>query len=313
MATRVDLLLSICDHYYNKKMTQGDIAKIFDISRATVSRLLEEARDLGIVQINIVGPLELNEGLALKLKDRFKLREVVVINSLNNYDFDLKNLGIALNSIVNKVIQNGNIIGLSWGSAVESYVNCISDVQWENVEIVQINGSLNSGNNSISGSEIVIELGKKTLSNYKILTAPAYVDSYSLQQELLNQFQIKETMNITSKIDVSITGIGDFDKNRNTLYNSGILSDQDITKLQTLGTVGHIAGNMFDKNGAQVISENLWPVAPTIEQLKHIPIRIGGVIGENRLDSVTAALQGELINVLICDEKLAEKIIKTPI
>ena len=51
-------LVEVSRLYYEQEMTQAEIAKQLKISRPVVSKLLSEARDRGIVQINIKSPLE---------------------------------------------------------------------------------------------------------------------------------------------------------------------------------------------------------------------------------------------------------------
>ena len=51
-------LVLISEMYYIQGRTQKDIADSLGLSRPTVSRLLQTARDLGVVRISIVDPSE---------------------------------------------------------------------------------------------------------------------------------------------------------------------------------------------------------------------------------------------------------------
>src|SRR5690625_543226 len=64
--------------YYEEDATQADIARRLGTSRATVSRLLSEARRVGIVNIEVRPPAEADEGLASALAERLGLRGAYV-------------------------------------------------------------------------------------------------------------------------------------------------------------------------------------------------------------------------------------------
>ena len=53
-SNRNDLLAKIATLYYEANLTQSEIAKRLNKSRPTISSMLQEARDKGIVRINII-------------------------------------------------------------------------------------------------------------------------------------------------------------------------------------------------------------------------------------------------------------------
>ena len=59
--------------YYEAERSQEHIARHLGVSRATVSRLLARARQLGIVQIQIIPPM-VDPALANDLEEKLKLR-----------------------------------------------------------------------------------------------------------------------------------------------------------------------------------------------------------------------------------------------
>ena len=56
MAKNNRLLMQVAKMYYMEQLTQAQIGRNLNTSRATVSRLLQEARDKGIVKITIEYP-----------------------------------------------------------------------------------------------------------------------------------------------------------------------------------------------------------------------------------------------------------------
>ena len=53
--TKIQLLKKIATMYYIEHLTQAEIGRSLNMSRSTVSRLLQEARDKGVVTITVDG------------------------------------------------------------------------------------------------------------------------------------------------------------------------------------------------------------------------------------------------------------------
>ena len=67
--------------YYEAERSQEHIARHLGVSRPTVSRLLARARQLGIVQIQIIPPT-VDPALANDLEEKLKLRGVYIAAGL---------------------------------------------------------------------------------------------------------------------------------------------------------------------------------------------------------------------------------------
>ena len=72
--------------YYMSDYSQQDIATRLGVSRPTVSRLLQHAKEQGYVQISIVDPLEDLDALGEGVKKKYGLEQVLVSYSpINEY------------------------------------------------------------------------------------------------------------------------------------------------------------------------------------------------------------------------------------
>src|SRR5690349_16147159 len=74
------LLTKVSSLYYLRDQTQQEIADRLRISRPTVSRLLQEAQQQGIVQITVAPPRGLHTELESRLEERFALSAVHVVD-----------------------------------------------------------------------------------------------------------------------------------------------------------------------------------------------------------------------------------------
>ena len=62
--------------YYEHQLSQFEISKKLGVSRPTVSRFLQQARETGIVRIEIIDPSEIGTRLEAALVKKFKLKKV---------------------------------------------------------------------------------------------------------------------------------------------------------------------------------------------------------------------------------------------
>ena len=74
-----DLLARVCWLYYMEALTHKEIGSRLGFSRVKVTRLLQQARDQGVVQINIAGAHSRFLRLEHALCKAFGLRDAVVV------------------------------------------------------------------------------------------------------------------------------------------------------------------------------------------------------------------------------------------
>jgi DNA-binding transcriptional regulator LsrR (DeoR family) len=95
------------------------------------------------------------------------------------------------------------------------------------------------------------------------------------------------------------------------VIEAGILSEGELAELHAVGAVGDIALRFFDANGNAVdhpINERI--VGLDLPQIRRIPRVIGVAGGLEKLPVIRGALRGGLLNVLITDRSVAEKLLE---
>ena len=79
LQSRESRLVHVAELYYEQGMSQQKIAGLLGLSRPTVSRLLEEARACGVVEIVVHAPLRKQAELSARLRRELGLRDAVVV------------------------------------------------------------------------------------------------------------------------------------------------------------------------------------------------------------------------------------------
>ena len=78
--------MEVARYYYQMNLTQAEIGRRINASRSTVSRLLQQALDQGLVQITINYPWERAYNVEKQLCEKFHLREARVLCNKNRND-----------------------------------------------------------------------------------------------------------------------------------------------------------------------------------------------------------------------------------
>ena len=123
-----NMLASVANLYYNVEMTQNQIAERFFTSRSKISRMLKEARQLGIVEIKILEPWDRNVELEQEFMRRFALKDVRVISVKEaNNTMVLQKLGEVAAYYLDNLLNDNMILGISWGNTCLLYTSDAAD------------------------------------------------------------------------------------------------------------------------------------------------------------------------------------------
>ena len=76
---KIELLVKVAKLYYENDFSQEMIAQKLNLSRPYISKLLKEAKDNGIVHVQVVDPLSTETPLEQKIRERFQLKNVRIV------------------------------------------------------------------------------------------------------------------------------------------------------------------------------------------------------------------------------------------
>jgi len=307
---RNDLLVHISELYYQQNLNQNEIAKILGVSRPTVSRLLEEARDTGIVEIIVHNPIRKNPDLSAKLRNTFHLREAIVISGNYNHDTALSQCAEVAASLVSTILDNNMSLGLSWGRAIYETCNALKPKDYYNVNVVQMAGCLGSGNPYIDGLELALRVAKKFNGTYSNIIAPVYVDNEIVRDYLIESPQIKSTLKKAYNVDIALTGIGSLDDAQGSLNRAGCYTSEEIQVALKNGVTGHILARFMDINGNEIHLKDHYPISAPLKSMHNAEWAIGICVSEEKAKAVLSTINGKYINCLVADESLAKKLLE---
>lgn len=292
--------------YYLEGATQAQIAKQLNLSRPTISRALQYARDNNIVNIQVNDPLSNVDDLKAQLQRKYQLDDVVIadVGSAGNYQEDLDLLGQAAAAYLPQIIHDNDTIGISWGRTLAAVARHLQPSDRKNVQVVYLKGTVaNSTHNNF-----VVEVTKHFNACYhtqaEILPLPVIFDNQDIKKIVVKDRFIHSILTAAQQAQVALFTVGTTAPDA-TLFELGYLSKEEITRLQK-ESVGDIVSQFVDVNG-QIVDPALTArtVALPIEQLKEKRQAVLIAGGMAKLPAIRAALAGRYANVLVTDTNVA--------
>lgn len=304
---RRQLLADVASLYYNEKKTQAEIAQVLGYSRSAISRMLTEAEELGIVEINIKYPLWRDNGLESRLRERFSLDAAFVINSgLSDYSHNLNLVGRLGAAYLQQNLSDNTVISVGWGTTLFELVNAVPFIPYSGIQVVQIMGA--SGGKSdrrVDGPDLATNLANKLNASCQILHSPLILDNEKVCKSLKEQKQISSTLELGYRSDLVLLGIGtiEVDSLFSSIFRSGFLSEEEVVEVKMQGGVGNFCGVIMDMNGKVLdIEVNRRTMAVDIHRLRSNGCKIIGIAaGSRKSKAIEAVLNGNWLDILITD------------
>lgn len=292
--------------YYLLDYNQNEIAKMMGISRPTVSRLLQQAKSDGIVQINIMDPTEDVENLASQLEHKFNLKKAIVASIPQYEDNIIKNyLGEKAASYLHEIVKDEDIIGVTWGTTLYHIAIELKQKFVKDVKVVQLKGGVSHAETNTYASEILYLFGKAYNTTPHNLPLPAIVDHVVVKQAMEADRHIRKILETGKQANIALFTIGPIKKD-SLLFQLGYFTESDLESLYGKA-VGDICSRFFDEEGNicnESLNERTLGVALEDLRQKEHSILVAG--GPNKIDGIFGALQGRYANVLVTDQFTAQ-------
>ncbi|WP_203553326.1 sugar-binding transcriptional regulator [Bacillus sp. B15-48] len=296
--------------YYLRNLTQQKISGIMGVSRPTVSRLLEEAKKQGIVEIKVNTPVSLDSDLSETLRKKLNLKDVLVADVEDmDEDFTLKKVAEVAALYFSSILKSDSIVGISWGRTIKAFVDTLMNVSAPDGSVIQIVGGLGGGNPEIDGQELAFKVAKKLSCSYQYIHAPAVLSNSETVKELKKQVAIQELLTKAESANIYLSAVGSFEEEESSIQRTGYLGIEEKEQLVQLGAVGHLLAHPIDENGNEISPFNERILSIPLANLQKAESSIGIVASAVKAKPLLAAIKGSYFNVIIIDKGCAKKLL----
>ena len=305
------LMLQAARLYYQDSLRQRDVAKELGVSRPTVSRLLAQARQEGIVQIAVVDPFATFEELEGRLVEAFHLRQAVVVAGEGaSGDLLRRRLGLAAARYLHSALNNDDLVGIGWGRTLHAVVQKLDAERKVEIQVSPLLGGLGQLSPSFQVNDLARRLAEAFGGSWQPLYAPAFISDPSAYQALSQMADIESVMQSWSNLNIVLVGIGHFALQRqSSMLFADYMDDALLLELEQRGAAGDLCGRFFDVRGQQCLYEP-GVIGIALEQLKTLDHVVGVAGGAEKVTAILGALRGGHLNVLVTDTVTAKGILE---
>lgn len=306
------LMVKVCKLYYVDDMKQEDIAKKLGISRPTISRLLKDAKEAGIVKIQIVSPFASDySDLEKSLELKYGLKNVIVVGDQTDDDSLKQELGREAAYYLERILKPKDVVGLSMGTTLRYIPQHVTSRKESKFTFVPLLGGVGQANIEIHPNQIVMDIANVFGGSYMLLHAPAVVSDPNLIKSFSQELGIKNVMEMIKKVNVAVVGLGALVDENSTMMATGYYDQNDIEHMKQKNAVGDICMQTYNADGeAQDFESNKKVIGYPIENLRKIETVIAVAGGKSKLNAIKGAIKGGYINVLITNYSNAAELEK---
>lgn len=303
-----DLMVAAAWMYYQDGLTQQEVAEKLSLSRVTVTRLLQRARQEGLVQVRITRPLPETYALAQELESTYRLQKVILVKTGASLEETLEAIARAGAELLREMLCHDCRLGFGWSTTVSRMAAYLTKPETPaQVWVNELAGSMLGAESPYSISGRVAEV---VGGNLVTLPVPVLVNNQAAYQAMMQEPSIRRAMAEAAEVDVAFVGLGDLGPNC-TLVRTGYLTRGQIDELGKRGAVGDILLRFYDLNGQHVphpLEEQ--SISLSFEQIRRIPFVATLAAGASKVETILGALHGNLIDCLISDTETARLVLE---
>ena len=303
-----DLNIQVSWLYYMEGKTQEDISKALGLSRSKVLRILASSRQNSTVQISIATDFSRCVELERSLENSMGLERAVVIPNSPNSETEYDDLGVALGSYVNGILEDKMSIGLGWGRTLSTSLAEIEYREQKDLKVISMLGGLTRVNRQ-NLSEFAWRVADRLSAQGYLMAVPVLAPDIRTRDALFSHAGINEIVEASKSLDLAVVTAGDLSP-YSTVSQLSILEREDIASLQAAGAVGHVLFHFIDANGRVIdhpINDRVMAIDPReLGATRKIVLASGGW---RKYEVVRAAMKLLKPHVLVTDESVAERLV----
>jgi DNA-binding transcriptional regulator LsrR (DeoR family) len=301
---------AIARRFYVLGHSKLEIAEEFGVSRFKVARILDTARESGIVRVEFDLGMPVDLALSDELRSAYGLNRVLVLErALSQGDRPTvrRHVGALAASVLSDIVTKDDVIGLSWARSVNVMAESVTSLP--RVPVVQL-----------CGVQAGMDMRDRSVETVSRMAAVGGGDSYPIYGPLVlpdrrtteilrRQPGIAETFGQFRNLTKAVVSIGAWAPGESTVYDALAPAERDA--IGKRGAVAEVAARLFDGNG-NALSTGLahHVLAVSSAELKHVPEVIALGYTAPKARAVDAVLRSGMVTTLITDEPAAVRVLE---
>ena len=304
--SEVVLAARVARQFYLEGVSKVDIADRLGISRFRVARLLDSARESGMVRIEIGLPGgSLDAGLSAELCAAFGLKHAFVFNFAEEDETLRRRLGEAAGQVLMDLITPGDVLGMSWSRALGALAAALTQIP--PCPIVQLTGAVPppDGRDLLDLVRSVARIGGGPAHTFY---APMLLDDAQTAAAIRRQADIAGAFALVPSVTIALVAIGAWGPGLSTIYDA--ITPAEREAVRALGVCAEVAGVFIGENGKPVDTplDSRMIVTPG-PALARVPFVLSVAYDVAKSSAVSATLRGGLVHGLVTHASLARDLL----
>lgn len=309
-----ELLLRVARLYHVQSETMDAIAHQLGVSRSTVSRLLKDARERGLVRVSVVDPERPMTRLA-ELFDRYfhVNAHLVHVRAGASGVFRLDQVAKVAAKLIDETVHDADTIGIAWGTTTSAIAMQLLPRDLSGVTVVGLNGG---ANHRTTGLPYVGSILQKFAAAFRgeeqLFTLPAFFDDPRTKEAMWRERSTHHVLEVRASSRVAVFGVGGLGSElQSHVYAANYLDEEDLAELARENVVGDVCTIMLREDGTwRDVKFNERATGITPAELRAIPRRICAVSGVSKAAPVLGALRAGVMTDLIIDDETARAVLR---
>ena len=295
-------LAHVARRYYLEDWKQSDIAQELGVSRPLISRMLREARELGVVEIMIHEPGAKTANLLERLRRSNAIQGGVLVEDGEDDDATNQLLSQGAVDLLRQI--GARRLGVGWGYLIGQLVTWLEENPQPNSTVTDIcplvgNASIPARN--YQSNENVRVMAQQLGATPHFLYLPALPDNLEEKQLLCSTEVYRQIYQQWEQIDTALVNIGDYP------------SSPDFASLVRYGSLlqqQHACGRMlvyyFNEEGTVIQSDQDFAIQVPIDTLKRCPNIIGVCSANTSAKALRGALRSGIFTHIVARAALVQ-------
>ncbi|MBQ6515128.1 MAG: sugar-binding transcriptional regulator [Clostridia bacterium] len=295
------LMVKAAWYYYFEGKTQQQIADLMGIHRMRVVKLLDAARQNGVVRFQLRKDNESRMSLEQDLISRFHLEDAFIVPAEDGGCTSLDSLAEAASMYIRDRLGDHSYLNIGYGNTPHRILNNLATMADTPLNCISLTGGVSYYLPDVRSHVFNARL--------HLIPSPLITSSPEMARAMREEASVQEITRLISLAEMSVVGIGAMDPQA-TIFRSGVLTPSDLTYLEMHGAAGDLLCHFFDDEGHLIetpLETRL--VSTSLETLCRLKRVIGVAAGEKKVRAIRAALRTGSLNVLITDIGTAEKVL----
>ena len=275
------------------------------MSRPLISRMLSEARDLGVVKITIQEPGGEASDLLERLRQYSGLRDGVLVEDGADNDETNQRLSEGAVSLLRQL--RTRCLGVGWGYLIGQLVTWLQKHPQENSTVTDIcplvgNASIPARN--YQSNENVRLIAQQLGAAPHFLYLPALPESLEEKQLLCSTEVYRQIQAQWNRMDTALVNIGDYPSSPDfaSLVRYGSLLQQEHT-------CGRLLIYYFNEEGKVIRSDQDFAIQIPLETLRQCPNIIGVCSANTSVKALRGALRSGVFSHIVTRAALAKELL----